>query len=688
MEEATDSWLGGIYHQSLLTSQHLFSANVVSIQTMNNRKRQPLLESEDSSSKRPKISIMFLENEIASLRAELEHERSLREIDQRRAAQVKARLERQVQFASEEADEAKSLLEDLRATSDEHIASLRQGRHDALLDLRECQAALADLAETNEARFEMSAAKEKITCLEAQLEACKEEVVSLAKRLKEMAEDASQHHHSAQVESNKDANLQPLDSNSSGASETVLRELSAARIALAESERKYRQLNRKAEEWSKKAQQLVQLKEVSSAVKLRNTKLERDLKALQCELESNRATQAQWGDFVKEIGKSLDLAHSGPPEATAVMRYFQKHRQQVKMMETEFNALKIELKNSKDTIASLQKSIRETTRTENQLQRDLKNAQLELDQALLKSKALQAQEHIWQREADSLRSLVRSFDEMPLGQPIMSEDATKKSLHLALTTAREESAVLKQENERMSLEISKNSAARQALEKEIDRVSEKFAKLREALIDERNKVEDAEDRALKAETLIGKGLINPEVTRILHCEKNPLMDAIHERYRREIKFLTAKLEHSTGENPVMALAPSKPDVDPEKLHQRLKDTFKEQIGIFREGVYLITGYKIDMLLDKSTPYFKVRSVYAEREDDVLVFNWPKGVKQPKSLELRGTDFAQLLITSDSYEYLTKYDSMPGFMAGTQLALLEKCTFVSAAATAKRDEQLA
>jgi hypothetical protein len=93
-------------------------------------------------------------------------------------------------------------------------------------------------------------------------------------------------------------------------------------------------------------------------------------------------------------------------------------------------------------------------------------------------------------------------------------------------------------------------------------------------------------------------------------------------------------------------------------------------------VYLITGYKIDMLLEKSTPYFKVRSVYAEREEDVLVFNWPKGVKQPKSLDLRANDFARVLSTTDGYQYLTKYDSMPGFMASTQLSLLEKCTFVA------------
>jgi len=57
------------------------------------------------------------------------------------------------------------------------------------------------------------------------------------------------------------------------------------------------------------------------------------------------------------------------------------------------------------------------------------------------------------------------------------------------------------------------------------------------------------------------------------------------------------------------------DVDAQKLHKRLKESFKEQIGLFREGVYLLTGYKIEMLQTSGEhserPQFKVRSMYAE-----------------------------------------------------------------------------
>lgn len=623
------------------------------------------------------MSNMFLENEIATLRAELEHERSLREIDQRRAAQTNSRLQRQVQFATEEAEEAKNLLEELRTTSEEHAKSLREGRQEALSDLRACQAHLAEMMEQQGDGYEVEAAQEKIVQLEGQLEASKEEIVSMRQRLREVLEDADQRRRAAPPEPVRDETESSTGQGSASPFPTaVMRELNAVRIALAESERKNRQLHRKSDEWNKKALQLVHLKEVSEAAKFRNTKLELDVKELQRELENQRAIHARWEDFVKEIGLVLNMTLSGPPEVATVVRHLRKQDQQFKMTEAECTSLRRSLADSNEKVTSLEKAARDASMTTKRSQRDLKNAQQELDQVKHKLQVLHAQEHIWQREADGLRALVRSFDDILPCQSGLSESAATKSVESALNAAKDESALLKQECDRLTAELESALAARQVLEKELDRVTDKFEKLRDALIAERSKAESAEDRALKAETLAGKGLINPEITRTLHLERNPLSDAICERYQREINGLKARLEGITGEKRVLDGTPMKPDVDPEKLHQRLKDTFKEQIGIFREGVYLITGYKIDMLLEKSTPYFKVRSVYGEREEDVLVFNWPKGVKQPKSLELRANDFARILSTTDSYQYLTKYDSMPGFMASTQLSLLEKCTFAS------------
>jgi hypothetical protein len=653
----------------------------MSTATTTNRKRALLGEHVEETPKRSKLlSYTLLENELQSLRSELEHERSLRELDQRRAAQTKSRLERQVQFASEEAEDAKQLLEANRIESEGHIQNLREGRQEALEELRDCQAQLVDVEELLP-DVDDATAQDKIAQLEAQLEARTEQVESLRKSLEEVIAEGEQQR-LLLVAQKKQPNEDNESISGSLAPKAVLQELNKVRIALAESDRKYRQLRRKSDDWNKKAQQFVQLKEISTGAKLRISKLEMDIKEMQRELENRRATNERWEEFAKELGQVLKLTSSGPPEVATVMRHLQKQLHQVKTMESDKTNLERDMQKSSEKIAVLEKQVRDTATAATRLQRDFVSTEKELDQAKLQIQILRAQEQIWQREADGLRSLLKTFDDVLPGSP--DGAAATKSLELSLATAREETTVIKQERDRLLKEMETTTTDKQRLQKELDRVSDKFIKIRDALMVERAKAEKAEDRALQAETLAGKGQLNPDVTRALHLEKNPLSDAIRERYHSEINSLKKKIEETTGENPVgVASTPAaKSDVDPEKLHQRLKDTFKEQIGIFREGVYLITGYKIDMLLDKSTPYFKVKSVYGEREEDVLVFNWPKGVKQPKSLDLRATDFAKVLATTDGYQYLTKYDSMPGFMASTQLSLLEKCTFIGAPTTDK------
>jgi mitotic spindle assembly checkpoint protein MAD1 len=63
--------------------------------------------------------------------------------------------------------------------------------------------------------------------------------------------------------------------------------------------------------------------------------------------------------------------------------------------------------------------------------------------------------------------------------------------------------------------------------------------------------------------------------------------------------------------------------DSSKLNQRLKEMFRERITCFREAVYLLTGYKIDLYSASSNEgghtRLRLRSMYAEDPDDSLVF---------------------------------------------------------------------
>lgn len=68
-------------------------------------------------------------------------------------------------------------------------------------------------------------------------------------------------------------------------------------------------------------------------------------------------------------------------------------------------------------------------------------------------------------------------------------------------------------------------------------------------------------------------------------------------------------------------------VDPAKMNQRLKSIFKEKIAQFREVVYLLTGYKVDLMAADSSSgsggshkqTIRLRSMYAEDAEDTILF---------------------------------------------------------------------
>ncbi len=81
-----------------------------------------------------------------------------------------------------------------------------------------------------------------------------------------------------------------------------------------------------------------------------------------------------------------------------------------------------------------------------------------------------------------------------------------------------------------------------------------------------------------------------------------------------------------------------------------------------------------MIPDSDRVKFKVRSVFAEQEKDHLVFQWPEG-PEVTSLDLLNTEHAKLLSKTPSYEYMTKFHSLPAFLASVQLTLFEKQTMM-------------
>lgn len=145
-----------------------------------------------------------------------------------------------------------------------------------------------------------------------------------------------------------------------------------------------------------------------------------------------------------------------------------------------------------------------------------------------------------------------------------------------------------------------------------------------------------------------------EESRIVHlAHDNPLDVALREKHAR---------------------TPSDPaGIDTSKLHARLKERFRQQLTWFREAVYLLTGYKIDMTSqdtdDDDTSTVRLRSMFAEHPDDALLFQW-----NSDGVQLLETPFATGL-DDRLFASLTYCNSVPAFLATVQLDLFDKSTLM-------------
>lgn len=614
----------------------------------------------------------ILSSEIETLKAELEHERSLRSLDTKRWQKIQHRLERQVEFAVEEAKEAKSMMDELRDESDHHIQQLRDARAQAQAELREFQAQVEEeravgAAVASEQDPRISRYESDLVARATENEALKETIEDLRTQLKQMRRDENQ----IPV-----ADENPSLGASSAAPPAVLKEISRVRTQLAETERMNRQLQRLVDDLQTKAKSLAKEREGARSANTRVLHLEKALKELNKTHESTHAELKCWKDFGTVMGSLMkganerDVDNSIPPETSVLKRYLSELKKTTDVHVNENRDLKQQLEKNDKTKKDLESSARESERKITILQKEVEDACKSTELLERQAKILQSQETIWKREIDSLRSIIKTFDQLPLApasKPSQATSATIQALETSLAASREETKTLQEGQASLNKEVQSIVAEKSELQQTHNKVLEKFSKLREAVYEERAKAQKAEERACKAEELAGKGAFNVETTRVLHLQQSPMTEAL----KQEVNVLRRQLEVYTGGKQT---SNTPTDVDPNKLHQRLKQSFKEQIGRFREGVYLLTGYKIDMIPDVNRPRFKVRSMFAELEDDHLMFKWPVGT-DVQSLDLLDTHLAKNLLNTPSYEYIRRFQSLPAFLSSVQLTLFEKQTMM-------------
>lgn len=155
---------------------------------------------------------------------------------------------------------------------------------------------------------------------------------------------------------------------------------------------------------------------------------------------------------------------------------------------------------------------------------------------------------------------------------------------------------------------------------------------------------EAEAEAMQEK--LGRGEFDPRTTKVLHLAMNPEKEAIKAHKQDQITQLTqenARLSQqlkdfqSGAATPVATsavleekeklLASKDKEIEQlklavqqtEKARERLNQVFRGKVREFREACYLLTGYKIEMKPIKNHSGFVLKSMYAERETDDLIF---------------------------------------------------------------------
>uniref|UniRef100_A0AAV1UJX3 Mitotic spindle assembly checkpoint protein MAD1 n=1 Tax=Peronospora matthiolae TaxID=2874970 RepID=A0AAV1UJX3_9STRA len=266
------------------------------------------------------------------------------------------------------------------------------------------------------------------------------------------------------------------------------------------------------------------------------------------------------------------------------------------------------------------------------------------------------------------------------------DDSTSKRVALL------ESALKQSEELITSMELAQQSMATPAIvkryEARIERLEKALTHIEQDNGGLRKHLEKAEMELAVFEKRLGKGEFNVETTKIVHLAVNPTRELLQskatsndvENLRRENEALRARLTKLTDGGDVespgvcaedkLTTTTSYDTVDGlKKLNQRLKQVFGDQIRQYREAVYLLTGYKVDLKKSNGMEMLRLRSMYAEHDDDDLLIR----MEASGSLELLDSDFCSR-INQRVFAYLTTCRSFPAFLSTLTLHLFEKQTF--------------
>ena len=413
-----------------------------------------------------------------------------------------SRLRNQVSQLTTNERRHKQLLSEVRTQYEATLAHLKSEHESMLLRILDIQDEASSLG-VDEDVVPISVMDSKCKMYEQRMKALEEENMRLKDGLESQAKVIA-----SKLVAEEEA-PERLSETISPAPPDVMRELTRLRVKLADEERQNRMLKRTNDELLPKARSYAVSKELAKRSEENNKKLEQQVQNMQQEKEITKIQEQQWNEFQKNVrnlpglestvSKSPSEEKEGPPEIATIIRRIKNlersaneaNQSQIDC-EKALKSARVEILDLKVSLNKGDKRVKEVTSLNTSLKKELND----LKEELAKS---ETSERIYKKENHSLRELLETYEEMenPSFKPYsVKKNPTIDGLRVSLKSAQDSNKVLKEELVNANNKIQALSTEISNTDTEHQRVLEKFGKLREALMQEKEKVKGAEDRAV------------------------------------------------------------------------------------------------------------------------------------------------------------------------------------------------
>jgi hypothetical protein len=518
---------------------NLINVNDNETNEMDSLRKRPRPEGSPADDQIPTSpTIALLQTQINTLQTQLTHSQSMRALERKSFQLNEERLKRQVADAHLEMEQHREINEAMQIEMEQ-----MEGQMGAWVE-RAREAEEMSLTRPSDVHHHDDCSK--CNLLQQRLDATVNQVNELTKLLQQAQQMASVAEVKAstaelklsQLEAAQEAAPIPAATDENNCTPQILR---ATRLQLSQTERVNRELARQNNEMKVRLKDMVKTKEKMGSAQRTVAELEKEVQQLQQRVESGQVAERRWMEIRKEIveeglvGDDCDcvmvenehfsvLTVGVPPEIATVVRKFQGLKYNISKMKEE-NARLVAVSDEKSQrCAQYDKQLREKAQLVSSLEKEVKTANETIQHLELENRKIMAQQVIWKRESEGMRSLLDTYEmqetksaQLKQSKPKSQSDDTPivKGLQLSLKSSQDETKLLSETNQRLETEIDSLKAQQQAARAEHERVLEKFGKLRSALMEERSKAQAAEERACHAETLAGKGSYNAETTRVV-----------------------------------------------------------------------------------------------------------------------------------------------------------------------------